>query len=291
MPFKNIHSSKQLFKKIVEKINSVYDLNESESIAFIILKDLLCLSGSDIISDKSLESFNDDLNNTLETYLDRLETKEPIQYILGETLFYGRKFKVNPSVLIPRPETEELVDWVISDNKNKSGLKILDIGTGCGCIAITLVAELSKAKVYALDNDKATLKVARRNAKKNNVYIDFNEANILDKYRYKTPSKINIIVSNPPYVLESEKKLMDENVLRFEPHHALFVKGKNPLIFYKHILKLGRDILLPDGKIYFEVNERFTEEVALLFERHQFKNISIKKDMQSKKRFVRGISH
>ena len=314
MKFKNTHSSKALFEEIVKNINAVYDLNESKSITFIILEYLLRLSKSEIISDKSLEGFNDELKNTLKTYLARLKNKEPIQYILGETLFYGRKFKVNPSVLIPRPETEELVEWVIKSPpltppgggtgqhstlpQGKSGGKAppsgglggaLDIGTGSGCIAVTLAAEIPDIKVYALDNDKKALNIAEENARKNNVKIHCIESDIGD---YKKVAgllpPINLIVSNPPYVIESEKRLMDENVTGFEPHQALFVKDENPLIFYEHILELSRKVLLPNGQVYFETNGQFAKQVALLFERYQFKNITIKKDMQGKERFVRG---
>ena len=319
MKFNNIHSSKALFEEIVKNINAVYDLNESKSITFIILEDIFRLSKSEIISDKSLEGFNDELKNTLETYLARLKNKEPIQYILGETLFYGRKFKVNPSVLIPRPETEELVEWVINSPpkspqrgdfpttlpKGKGdgkvsplwgdgrgavrGASLLDVGTGSGCIAVTLAAELPHTKVYALDNDKKALNLAGENARINNVKIHCIESDIgaYKKVAGLLPP-INLIVSNPPYVIESEKRLMDENVTGFEPHQALFVKDENPLIFYEHILELSQDILLPNGQVYFETNGQFAKQVALLFERYQFKNITIKKDMQGKERFVKG---
>jgi len=169
------------------------------------------------------------------------------------------------------------------------GASLLDIGTGSGCIAVTLAAELPHTKVYALDNNKKALNLAEENARINNVKIDFIESDIgaYKKVAGLLPP-INLIVSNPPYVIESEKRLMDENVTGFEPHQALFVKDKSPLIFYKHILELSRKILLPNGKVYFETNEQFAKQVALLFERYQFKNITIKKDMQGKERFVRG---
>ncbi|SVA25951.1 uncharacterized protein METZ01_LOCUS78805, partial [marine metagenome] len=194
--------------------------------------------------------------NQLYNCLDRLKKHEPIQYVLGKTKFCNLNFSVNESVLIPRPETEELVNIIL---KNELGNKtVLDIGSGSGCIAISLAKHSPKAKVTALDICKDAIELSQRNAKENDVNLEFINADILN---YKSDKKYDIIVSNPPYVLESEKKHMSKNVLDYEPELALFVKNDDPLQFYKAILDFSKNSLNKNGKIYFEINEKYKNEI------------------------------
>jgi release factor glutamine methyltransferase len=216
----------------------------------------------------------------------QLLEKKPIQYILGEAPFYGREFKVNASVLIPRNETEELVHLIIKENK-KLNLRILDIGTGSGCIPISLALEIPSSKTFALDISKEALEVAKDNAKKHEESIIFFQVDILNE---DIPVKdLDIIVSNPPYVCESEKSLMHENVLNFEPHLALFVKDNDPLVFYKIIAKKAKSALKSSGKLYFEINEAFGEKVQYLLEEQGYREISIIQDLNNKDRIVKAV--
>lgn len=238
--------------------------------------------------------------------LEDLKQQKPIQYILGETEFYGLPFKVNENVLIPRPETEELVDLIIkchterspSANK-KPPLKILDIGTGSACIAISLAKNLPNAEVYALDVSKEALKVAKQNAELNSVNIQFIEEDILelankDVFPFgKDVSKrqkalFDIIVSNPPYVRELEKQEIQPNVLDNEPHLALFVEDDNPLVFYKAITNFASNNLKPNGELYFEINQYLGNETKQLLVDANFKEIELLKDLNGNDRMLKG---
>ena len=222
--------------------------------------------------------------------LDHLKQEKPIQYILGQTEFYGLPFKVNESVLIPRPETEELVDWILKESNTKKPLKIIDIGTGSGCIAISLAKTLPNAEVFALDISIEALEVAKENALLNNVSIKFIAADILSKDQsvLNTESTFDIIISNPPYVRELEKSKMKNNVLRNEPHLALFVADDNPLQFYKVIAQFAVNNLSENGKLYFEINEYLGNEMKALLEDRNFKNIELKQDLFGKDRMIKG---
>ena len=215
--------------------------------------------------------------------LHQLEKFVPIQYILGETEFYGLHFKVGPGVLIPRPETEELVDLIIKQAPIGE-ISILDIGTGSGCIAVSLAKFLPQAKVTALDISKDALAIARQNAAQNRVEVSYVEKDILTTdtlHQY-----FDIIVSNPPYVLNTEKQKMQPNVLEYEPHTALFVPDNDPLLFYRKIAQLAQKHLNPNGKLYFEINETFGNETVELLESLGFKNVLLKKDFFGKDRVV-----
>ena len=222
--------------------------------------------------------------------IERLQVYEPIQYILGETNFYGHTFNVNTSVLIPRPETEELVDWIIKDYKNEA-IRILDIGTGSGCIPITLAKHLPKAVVFSLDVSKEALKIAKENATLNQVEVHFIEGDILSAdtaTNLLKESRFDVIVSNPPYVRSSEKDQMKENVLNYEPHIALFVADNDALVFYKRIVALSETLLVKGGAMYFEINEALGLEVQELMDLI-YDNIEIRKDILGKDRMVKGI--
>ncbi len=224
----------------------------------------------------------------LKNYLGQLENHTPVQYVLGEAWFYKRKFFVNNHVLIPRPETEELVEWIIEDIKqreNSSSCSILDIGTGSGCIPISLKKELLKCTVSALDVSEEALKVANRNATDNQADVQFLEVNFLDEQEWKTLSNFDIIVSNPPYIPLTEKGMLDKNVTDFEPSIALFVEDGNPFIFYIEIARFAKKHLSPGGKVFVEVHEDFAGDVKTIFENEEFA-ASIKKDIYGKERMV-----
>jgi release factor glutamine methyltransferase len=216
----------------------------------------------------------------------QLKTGKPIQYILGETIFFDCILKVNIDTLIPRPETEELVSIILKENKEFKG-GIIDFGTGSGCIAIALKKNMPLAIVTAVEISEPALESAKNNALLNNVKISFIKEDIF-QFDPLMISKTDIIVSNPPYVLESEKKFMNPNVLDFEPHKALFVPDEDPLIFYRAILSLAQKMLTPGGRIYFEINETKGIETCNLLYSAGFKEISILDDLSGKNRFVKG---
>jgi release factor glutamine methyltransferase len=220
------------------------------------------------------------------SYCRRLSAGEPVQYVLGETEFYNCRIRVNRNVLIPRPETEELADIVIKENRGTEA-RIIDFGTGSGCLAIALAVSLPSAKVTALDISGEALKLAARNATINNAEIDFMHADLLAISLPELPMA-GIFISNPPYVRESEKKLMKSNVLDFEPGKALFVPDSDPLRFYRSILKLSIEKLNPGGRVYFEINEAMGDAIRELFEKYDFSEIRIIKDINGKDRFAAG---
>jgi len=236
------------------------------------------LKSETLITPKTFEYF--------ETIISRLLTYEPIQYILGTTSFFGLEFKVDSNVLIPRPETEELVAWILKQTDSSQSLKILDIGTGSGCVAVSLAKHLPNAEVYALDVSPAALEMAQYNAQQNGVQIHAMEANVLE---WTTPElQFDIIVSNPPYVRESEKEFMAPNVLEHEPHLALFVENNHPLVFYKAIVELSQQTLKKDGLLYFEINEYLGDETKALFSSDDFEDIQLKADIFAKNRMMRA---
>lgn len=218
----------------------------------------------------------------------QLKLQKPIQYILGEADFFGLIFTVTPDVLIPRQETEELVDWIIKST-GQSPNSILDIGTGSGCIAISLAANLEKSQVTAIDISPSALDLAKKNASRNSVLVDFYAIDILDLNNSIPSSPFDIIVSNPPYVRESEKSLMKVNVLDYEPSIALFVDDNDPLIFYSTIAKRANELLKPRGVIYCEINEAFGKELFQVFSQNGFKEVEIRKDLNGRERMLKAI--
>jgi len=263
-----------------------YPETEIESFFHLLSERILKLKRIDIsqslyavVSGKKYDKF--------EKAIDRLKKYEPIQYILGDTEFYGLVIKVNPSVLIPRPETEELVDWIIKDFKDKKSISILDVGTGSGCIAIALSKNLPNASVVALDVSSDALKIARQNAIDNEVEIEFVEADILDWD--STNMQFDVIVSNPPYVRELEKQMMSANVLDHEPQLALFVEDDDALLFYRKITDVAANILKPNGQLYFEINESLGENTKELLTEKSFNEIELKRDFFEKDRMIKAI--
>lgn len=260
-----------------------YPEAEIQSFIRIIFDAILGLSYTDIIlqKDKKVDAEKFD---AIREIVSRLKKNEPIQYILGETEFYDLKLKVNPAVLIPRPETEELVQW-ITKSKLKTGANIIDIGTGSGCIALALQNELPITNVTGVDVSEVALQVAKANAIQNKLMVDFIQANILN-WRNYTWQKYDVVVSNPPYVRESEKELMETNVLAFEPDGALYVKDDNPLIFYKTIAEFALENLTENGYLFFEINEYLGAEMHILVKELGFSNIELRKDLNGKDRML-----
>ena len=214
----------------------------------------------------------------------RLKNSEPIQYIFGETEFFGLKLKVNSSVLIPRPETEELVDWVVQ-SKLSENCKVLDIGTGSGCIAIAIKSRLKNTEVSGIDISVEALETARMNAIENGLEINFYPADIFNMKNFEG-EKFDVIVSNSPYIRESEKVLMHSNVLDYEPEIALFVSDNDPLKYYREIARFAKSNLYDNGKLFFEINENFKSEMVELLSDIGFNNIEIRKDINGKNRMV-----
>ncbi len=267
-------------------LSNAYPETEIQSFFTILVEYKLHLSRIQLALEHNFELDNDDLD-FLQNALLKLKNQIPIQYIVGETTFYGLMFEVDKNVLIPRPETEELVEWIVKNHKNRNSLKILDVGTGSGCIAISLAKNLPNAKVSALDISAEALTIAKNNAILNNVTIDFINADILTIS--KLPDTFDIIVSNPPYVRELEKAQMQQNVLSNEPHIALFVKDENPLLFYDKIAELAKNYLTKNGVLYFEINQYLGRETVDLLKSKGFKNIEVKKDIYGVDRMVKCL--
>ena len=270
-------------------INSLlpfYDEMEAESFFYLILENRYQLRRIDLALDADKEFSDAEISNW-NVILEKLKTQIPIQYILGTTHFYGSEFIVDENVLIPRPETEELVDWIVKLNtklSKKKDLKILDIGTGSGCIAISLAKNILNSAVFAVDVSEKVLAVAEKNATLNKVTVTFLHKNILETNHLD--QKFDIIVSNPPYVRNLEKAEIKPNVLENEPHLALFVPDNDPLIFYKKIAELAAANLNPNGQLFFEINQYLGKETQDLLESLGLKNIELRKDIYGNDRMI-----
>lgn len=273
-------------KLIIDQLSPYYSREEITSFAKLIFEKILGLTALQIHLNPPLVITAANLAQIKEI-LNRLSQFEPIQYILGETEFYNVIIKVNKNVLIPRPETEELVDWIIKENTH-SPLNILDIGTGSGCIPIALSISLPHSTVSAWDISKQALILAAENAKINKVNIRFKQVDILQPIERPEEEKFDLIISNPPYVTKSEMVQMEKNVTNYEPHLALFVCDNDPLIFYRAIADIAKLKLKPLGRIYFEINERFGTETTTLLASKGFRDITIKKDINGKDRMIRA---
>ena len=288
---------KQYKKHFFNSLKDIQDEQEIESFFFILTEYLHHLTRVEVVlqpnfelSDTEIEKWN--------SILVQLQQDKPIQYITGEAWFYGLRFEVNENTLIPRPETEELVEWILNSpiTQNPSPINILDIGTGTGCIPIALKANLSQGNVTAIDVSKKALEVAIRNAQSNKVEINFIQANILDVEdllilltpNSQLPASIDIIVSNPPYVRNIEKLEIKKNVLDYEPHLALFVEDTDALLFYRKIAQLALKSLSPKGLLFFEINQYLGKETVELLQNLGFKNIELKKDIFGNDRMVKS---
>jgi len=274
-------------KKIAKGIHKIYEENEAMNIAELLLEHITKLPRIERIVNKD-EKFPQEQDAFLTQSIKRLQNHEPIQYITNEAWFAGMKFYVDKSVLIPRPETEELLEWVLKEFKMKNvKCKILDVGTGSGCIAIALKKNLPNAEVWGCDASDDALNVARLNADALQTAIDFVPLDFLDTEQRKQLPMVDVIVSNPPYVPHKDRGEMRKNVLDFEPSAALFVPDNDPLIFYNAIADFGREKLHGDGQIYVEIHEDMTEAVKNPFQIKGFSSIDTKKDLQEKNRMMR----
>lgn len=278
---------KELKSKFITELREEYPEQEILSFFNILTEKILGMTRLDVAMEPQRE-ISENEKITFEDALQRLKQHEPIQYIIGETEFFGLKFKVNKNVLVPRPETEELVEWIIFDFKNytEKELKILDIGTGSGCISISLAKNLPNASVSAMDISAEALKTAKENAEVNKVEINFIQQDVLQLENL--PERYDIIVSNPPYVRELEKKEMQQNVLKHEPETALYVKDENPLLFYDKITRLAKTGLKENGALYFEINQYLGAETAEFLRQNNFSS-SLKKDIFGNDRMLKGI--
>ncbi len=294
---------KQYKSHFFDALKNSQDEQEIESFFFILTEYLHNLKRVDVALNPNFELSEAEVGKW-NVILAQLQLEKPIQYITGEAWFYGLQFEVNENTLIPRPETEELVDWIIESwkleagsrkSENQKRINVLDIGTGTGCIPIALKANLPQANVFAIDVSEMALEVARRNAELNKVEVNFIQANILElEDLSKLPSSIihhpssyNIIVSNPPYVRNLEKQEIKKNVLDYEPHLALFVEDTDTLLFYRKIAQLAIENLTPNGLLFFEINQYLGKETVELLENFGFKDIELKKDMFGNDRMIR----
>lgn len=269
-----------------DSLKNIQDEQEIESFFFILTEYLHNLKRVDVSLNPNFE-ISEDVVQKWNAILAQLQQEKPIQYITGEAWFYGLQFEVNENTLIPRPETEELVEWILNSPiiKHPSPINILDIGTGTGCIPISLKANLSQANVSAIDVSEKALEVAKKNAASNKVEINFIQANILEVEDLN--QHFDVIVSNPPYVRNLEKQEIKKNVLDYEPHLALFVEDTDALLFYRKIAQLALENLSPNGLLFFEINQYLGKETVELLENLGFKNIELKKDIYGNDRMIK----
>jgi release factor glutamine methyltransferase len=280
-----IKSSKALYVLAANELRAQYGEDEARQLSRILLYHLFDLSLEEILMEKVLNIQASELLN-LEEKIAQLKSQKPIQYVLGKAHFYGRDFLVNSSVLIPRQETEELVKEILVDN-NREGLQILDIGSGSGCMGITLGLELSGATITAIDVSEGALDITKKNADKFGLEIKCFLEDILNLK--ELPAQCDVIVSNPPYVTHAEKKMMQINVLAHEPELALFVPDNDPLIFYKQIINLSKHALKPKGKLYFEINEKYGMEIIGLCEGAGCSTVKLIQDLNGKDRIIKTM--
>lgn len=284
-----------------ERLAGIYDASEAATITDWLMEHITRLSRSERLSGRDADFEG---REQLDGYLERLLQHEPIQYVLNKAWFQGMQLYVDKNVLIPRPETEELVEWIISDAKTSrpevferglseadltTRLKILDVGTGSGCIALALKKRMPRAEVWGCDDSDAALNVARRNGSELDVRVDFQGVNFLDRGQQKLLPSVDIAVSNPPYIPFRDRGEMNPNVVNFEPHMALFVPNEDALVFYKALVDFAGHRLHPGGSIYMEIHEELGTEVRSLFEAAGF-SVEIKKDMQGKERMVKAVN-
>ncbi|PTX22299.1 release factor glutamine methyltransferase [Pontibacter mucosus] len=278
----------QLQQHIRESIKTAYPEPEAGSIAQLVLEHVLQKNRMQL-SLAQQQEVNPEQETQLKQMVQRLQQQEPVQYVLGVAHFYGLELLVDERVLIPRPETEELVDLVLREHKGQDGLQVLDICAGSGCIPLALAANLRNAEVYGLEVSEGALEVAKANAAKYNLNINWLQADIFEPVPRITPASLDIITSNPPYVLEEEKGQMRENVLQYEPHLALFVPDQDPLKYYRRIAEVAQQLLKKGGKLYFEINERYGQQVQDLLLQLGFAEARVVQDLFGKDRIVRGM--
>lgn len=282
------------YNELWRQLTQVYDDYEAKAIARMVYEVRFGLMPSDLFIGKDTQLSTDD-QKLLAEITQRLLTGEPVQYVLGEAEFGGRTFHVEPGVLIPRPETYELCQWIMEERRGKKeegrNTSILDIGTGSGCIACTLAAELADAEVTAWDISDDALRIATENAKRTNVHVSFEKVDVLNTSllnRERPATGLDIIVSNPPYICNKERATMERNVLEHEPELALFVPDDDPLLFYRTIARFAAKALNPGGALYFEINPLYVSEMQQMLSEEGFSHTEIRNDQFGKQRFTKS---
>ena len=282
------------YETLWQRLTDIYETGEAKAIVRLVLEVRFGLTMTDILCGK-IEKLTAEEQKDLNHIIQRLETGEPVQYVLGEAEFGGRTFHVEPGVLIPRPETYELCQWIIEERRGKKeegrNTSILDIGTGSGCIACTLAAELADAEVTAWDISDDALRIATENAKRTNVHVSFEKVDVLNTSllnRERPATGLDIIVSNPPYICNKERATMERNVLEHEPELALFVPDDDPLLFYRTIARFAAKALNPSGALYFEINPLYVSEMQQMLSEEGFSHTEIRNDQFGKQRFTKS---
>lgn len=274
-------NSKELFNELVGRITLPEEVSEIQHIVFLLLSHVYQLTYTEILAGKTIQVQD---KSALNAIIDRINQHEPIQYITGEASFYGRIFQVNPAVLIPRPETELLVEAIcVAARSNPETKTILDIGTGSGCLAVSLALELPNTQVYAVDISQQALECAQKNARTLHASVTFQQLDILKE---EISGTFDLIVSNPPYISQQEKSVMRKNVLDFEPHVALFAPGDDALLFYQTIAEKAKRALKPNGSLWFEINEHFGSEIADILKAGGYNSIRLFQDLDKKDRMI-----
>jgi release factor glutamine methyltransferase len=282
------------YETLWQRLTDIYETGEAKAIVRLVLEVCFGLTMTDILCGK-IEKLTAEEQKDLNHIIQRLETGEPVQYVLGEAEFGGRTFHVEPGVLIPRPETYELCQWIMEERRGKKeegrNTSILDIGTGSGCIACTLAAELADAEVTAWDISDDALRIATENAKRTNVHVSFEKVDVLNTSllnRESPATGLDIIVSNPPYICNKERATMERNVLEHEPELALFVPDDDPLLFYRTIARFAAKTLNPGGALYFEINPLYVSEMQQMLSEEGFSHTEIRNDQFGKQRFTKS---
>ena len=282
------------YETLWQRLTDIYETGEAKAIVRLVLEVRFGLTMTDILCGK-IEKLTAEEQKDLNHIIQRLETGEPVQYVLGEAEFGGRTFHVEPGVLIPRPETYELCQWIMKERREKKeegrNTSILDIGTGSGCIACTLAAELADAEVTAWDISDDALRIATENAKRTNVHVSFEKVDVLNTShlnRERPATGLDIIVSNPPYICNKERATMERNVLEHEPELALFVPDDDPLLFYRTIARFAAKALNPSGALYFEINPLYVSEMQQMLSEEGFSHTEIRNDQFGKQRFTKS---
>jgi len=279
----------QSYKQLLFQLYEMYGDREAANIADIVIENITGFKKVDRLINKQFP-LNEEQLQLLNDYTNELLKHKPVQYVLNEVWFAGMKLYVDENVLIPRPETEELVEWIVKTvaSRKSQVASILDIGTGSGCIPVALKKKLLSVEVHALDISEEALNVAKRNAAIQQTEINFHLLNILDKNLWRQLPKFDIIVSNPPYVTQGEASSMQKNVLQYEPHLALFVDDEDAMKFYKAIAKFGLKHLNENGQLFFEINEMMGKQICDLLNQYRYLNIELKKDLQNKDRMIKA---
>ncbi|WP_207433870.1 peptide chain release factor N(5)-glutamine methyltransferase [Sabulibacter ruber] len=275
----------EILENLTRQLQTLYEEPEARTMAEWVLQHALRVGRFELLQRRK-DPAPDGLQAQVQQYQERLLQHEPLQYVLSEASFYGRDFTVTPAVLIPRPETEELVQKVIKTYQRQPQVRLLDIGTGSGCIPITLAAELPQAQAWGLDVSPEALAVAKSNAEKLGQKVEWLLQDILQEIPAIEPHSLDAVISNPPYVLEEEKALMRQNVLNFEPSLALFVPNEDPLLFYRRIAVVAQRLLKKGGKLFFEINEKFAQETKEMLHQMNYQNVQIFQDLRGKDRML-----